>query len=121
MTDTRWPIIPDMEALVGNRLERNLADAGYRGHNAAPGYWFRIYTAGQKRRITPQIKCEMRRRAASSRATSRVSTAWAAITWPTPAAMPSYPPILLQPPPNLAEASVAQGDRAGANTQLQRA
>ena len=57
-------IIPDMEALIGNRLERILADAGYRGHNASPDYRFRIYTAGQKRRVTPQIKREMRRRAA---------------------------------------------------------
>ena len=29
-------VIPDMEALVGNRLERIVADAGYRGHNAPP-------------------------------------------------------------------------------------
>ena len=57
-------VIPDMEALVGNRLERILADAGYRGHNAPPDYKFRVYTAGQKRRVTPQIKRELRRRAA---------------------------------------------------------
>ena len=55
-------IIPDMEAVIGNKLERILADAGYRGHNASPDYKFRIYTSGQKRRVTPQIK--MRRRAA---------------------------------------------------------
>jgi IS5 family transposase len=46
------------------QAERILADAGYRGHNASPDYKFRIYTAGQKRRVTPQIKREMRRRAA---------------------------------------------------------
>ena len=57
-------IIPNMEALIGNKLERIFADAGYRGHNASPDYKFRIYTAGQKRRVTPQIKREMRRRAA---------------------------------------------------------
>jgi IS5 family transposase len=57
-------IIPNMEALIGNKLARILADAGYRGHNASPDYKFRIYTAGQKRRVTPQIKREMRRRAA---------------------------------------------------------
>ena len=34
------------------------------GHNASPEYQFKIYTAGQKRRITPQIKRDMRRRAA---------------------------------------------------------
>ena len=29
-------VIPDMEALVGNTIERILADKGYRGHNALP-------------------------------------------------------------------------------------
>jgi IS5 family transposase len=57
-------VIPDLEALVGNRLERIVADAGYRGHNAPPDYKFRIHTTGQKRRVTPQIKRELRRRAA---------------------------------------------------------
>ena len=38
--------------------------AGYRGHNAPPDYKFRVFTAGQKRRVTPQIKREFRRRAA---------------------------------------------------------
>jgi transposase, IS5 family len=38
--------------------------AGYRGHNAPPDYKFRVYTSGQKRRLTPQIKRELRRRAA---------------------------------------------------------
>src|SRR6185369_1828084 len=40
------------------------ADAGYRGHNAPIDYKFRVYTSGQKRRLTPQIKRELRRRAA---------------------------------------------------------
>jgi len=57
-------VIPEMEALIGNTIERVLADAGYRGHNAPPDYKFRVYTAGQKRRVTPQIKREMRRRSA---------------------------------------------------------
>src|SRR5207237_141003 len=39
-------------------------DAGYRGHNAPPEYKFKVFTAGQKRRLTPQIKRQMRRRAA---------------------------------------------------------
>jgi hypothetical protein len=38
--------------------------AGYRGHNAPPEHRFRIYTAGQKRRVTAQIKREFKRRAA---------------------------------------------------------
>ena len=57
-------VIPEMEALIGNTIERVLADAGYRGHNAPPDYKFRVFTAGQKRRMTPQIKREMRRRSA---------------------------------------------------------
>ena len=40
------------------------ADAGYRGHNAPPEYKFKVYTSKQKRRVTPQIKREMRRRSA---------------------------------------------------------
>jgi IS5 family transposase len=57
-------VIPEMEALVGNTIERILADKGYRGHNAPPEYKFKIYTSRQKRRVTPQIKREMKRRAA---------------------------------------------------------
>jgi IS5 family transposase len=57
-------VIPAMETLVGNTIERLIADAGYRGHNAPSDYKFRIYTSGQKRRLTPQIKRDLRRRAA---------------------------------------------------------
>jgi transposase, IS5 family len=57
-------VIPAIEQLVGNTIERLHADAGYRGHNAPPDYKFKIYTSKQKRRVTPQIKREMRRRAA---------------------------------------------------------
>jgi IS5 family transposase len=53
-----------MEDMIGNTIERLLADAGYRGQNAPTDYKFRIYTSGQKRRLTPQIKRELRRRAA---------------------------------------------------------
>jgi len=55
-------VIPEMEALVGNTIERILADKGYRGHNAPPDYKFRVFTSGQKRRMTPKIKRELRRR-----------------------------------------------------------
>src|SRR5476649_2067800 len=55
-------VIPAMEQLIGNTIERLHADAGYRGHNASPDYKFKIYTSKQKRRVTPQIKREMRRR-----------------------------------------------------------
>ena len=57
-------VIPDMEALVGNTLKRAFVDKGYRGQNAPPDYKFRVFIAGQKRRVTPKIKREMRRRSA---------------------------------------------------------
>jgi IS5 family transposase len=57
-------IIPEMERTLGAEIGRILADAGYRGHNAPPSHKFRIFTAGQKRRMTPAIKREMRRRSA---------------------------------------------------------
>jgi transposase, IS5 family len=57
-------IIPEMEKTIGNNIDRLLADAGYRGHNAPSTHTFKIYTTGQKRRMTPAIKREMRRRAA---------------------------------------------------------
>jgi IS5 family transposase len=57
-------VIPEMEALIGNTIERILADKGYRGHNAPPDYRFRVFTSGQKRRMTPKIKRELRRRSA---------------------------------------------------------
>jgi IS5 family transposase len=57
-------VIPQMQALLGTVLERCITDAGYRGHNAPPEHKFKVYTAGQKRRVTKQIKREFRRRAA---------------------------------------------------------
>jgi transposase, IS5 family len=57
-------VIPEIEALIGNTIERILADKGYRGHNAPPDYRFRVFTSGQKRRMTPKIKRELRRRSA---------------------------------------------------------
>jgi IS5 family transposase len=50
-------VIPAIETMIGNTIERLFADAGYRGHNAPPDYNFSVYTSGQKRRLTPQIKC----------------------------------------------------------------
>ncbi|MEH2544577.1 IS5 family transposase [Bradyrhizobium sp. AZCC 2262] len=57
-------VIPEMEALIGNTIERALLDKGYRGHNAPPDYKFRVFISGQKRRVTPQIKRQLRRRSA---------------------------------------------------------
>jgi transposase, IS5 family len=61
---TLGTVIPDMEALVGNTVQRAFVDKGYRGHNAPPDYKFRVFIAGQRRRVTPKIKREMRRRSA---------------------------------------------------------
>lgn len=57
-------VIPEMEALVGNTLDRILADKGYRGHNAPQDHKLRILISGQKRGVTPMIKRQLRRRAA---------------------------------------------------------
>jgi len=57
-------VIPEIERLTGNTLARILADAGYRGHNAPASHKFRVFTQGQKRRVTPAIKRELKRRAA---------------------------------------------------------
>jgi transposase, IS5 family len=58
-------VITDMERLIGNIIERILADRGYRGHNVPPDYKFMVFTSGQKRRMTPKIKRELRRRSAA--------------------------------------------------------
>ncbi len=57
-------VIPDIERTTGATLMRILADAGYRGHNAPRPYDLRVYTAGQKRRVTEVIRRLMRRRSA---------------------------------------------------------
>ncbi len=57
-------LLPQIEALTGGALNRILADAGYRGHNARLEHKFKVFTTGQKRRMTPAIKRQMKRRAA---------------------------------------------------------
>ncbi len=57
-------VIPDMERQIGNTISRIIADAGYRGHKAPDAYRFKVYTQGQKRRVTEQIKRALRRRSA---------------------------------------------------------
>jgi IS5 family transposase len=57
-------IIPEMERMIGNEIERLHADAGYKGHNAPLSHKFKIFTTGQKRGLTPVIKRQMKRRAA---------------------------------------------------------
>ena len=57
-------VIPEMESQIGASLKRTVADRGYRGHNAPPEYQFKVFISGQKRRVTEQIKRELRRRSA---------------------------------------------------------
>ncbi len=49
-------VIPDMEKMIGNELSRILADAGYRGHNAPESHKLRVFTSGQKRRLTVRVR-----------------------------------------------------------------
>ena len=53
-----------IEATTGVKLKRILADAGYKGHNAPTEYKFTVYTQGQKRGMTEEIRRSFRRRAA---------------------------------------------------------
>ena len=55
-------VIPAMEKLTGATITRIIADAGYRGSNAPRP--FQVYTTGQKRGVTPEIKRAFKRRAA---------------------------------------------------------
>lgn len=57
-------VIPDIERITGATIQRVITDAGYRGHNAPGRYRFRVYTAGQKRRVTEEIRRQMKRRSA---------------------------------------------------------
>jgi IS5 family transposase len=68
-------VIPEIEALISNSIERAITDKGYRGHNASPYYKFRVFITCQKRRMTPAIKRDetavgrrARHRASQSRA-----------------------------------------------------
>ncbi len=53
-----------MEQQLGTTINRIIADRGYRGHNAPATHQFRVYIAGQKRRVTDAIRRELRRRPA---------------------------------------------------------
>jgi IS5 family transposase len=57
-------VIPDIEKMLGARLDKIVADAGYRGHNAPKDQHFKVYTANQKRGLTATIKRYFRRRSA---------------------------------------------------------
>jgi hypothetical protein len=90
-------VIPAMEAMIGNTIERAITDAEYRGHNAPPDYKFKVYTAGRKRRITPQIKRDMKRRAAVEPVIGHLKAEHrmgrnTSLTAPATLAMPCSPP-----------------------------
>jgi transposase, IS5 family len=57
-------VVPGIEKQIGAGLARIVADRGYRGHNAPEEHRFKVYICGQKRRVTEQIKRELRRRSA---------------------------------------------------------
>jgi transposase, IS5 family len=57
-------VIAEIETSVGASLDRIVADAGYRGHNAPKDKMFKVHVAGQKRGLTKAIKRAFRRRAA---------------------------------------------------------
>lgn len=57
-------VIPAIEKQIGGAIERMVAGKGYRGHNAAPAYKFRIYISGQKRGVTDAIERDLKRRSA---------------------------------------------------------
>jgi hypothetical protein len=60
---TRLRAVPANSGVRGDGHERPWLRR-YRSHNAPPDYKFRASTSGQKRRMTPKIKRELRRRSA---------------------------------------------------------
>ena len=61
---TLGTVIPEIEKQIGVSFKRIFCDAGYKGHNAPAEHRFKVYTAGQKRRMTDTIRREMQRRPA---------------------------------------------------------
>jgi transposase, IS5 family len=59
---TLGPVLARLEERLGIALERGHVDKGYRGHNYENK--FKIWITDQKRRLSPSIKREMKRRAA---------------------------------------------------------
>jgi transposase, IS5 family len=57
-------VIPAITEQIGVSLRRVIADAGYRGHNAPLVKGMQVFTAGQKRGVSGQIRRELRRRPA---------------------------------------------------------
>jgi len=59
---TLGPVIAELERRTGVETRRIHVDKGYRGHNHP--HKFRVWISGQVRRVTAQIRREMKRRAA---------------------------------------------------------
>jgi transposase, IS5 family len=57
-------VIPHVEGIIGNEIQRIIGDKGYRGHGAPAPYDMRVYVSEQRRGVTKQIARELRRRAA---------------------------------------------------------
>lgn len=57
-------VVPEIAHQIGVSLQRIIADAGYRGHNAPRSQGLSVFTCGQKRGVTEKIKRELRRRSA---------------------------------------------------------
>lgn len=57
-------VLPEIESQIGVNLNRIVADAGYKGHNAPDKHRLKVFTSGQKRGVTDTIKKALRRRAA---------------------------------------------------------
>jgi IS5 family transposase len=104
-------VIPEIETQIGASLARVVADRGYRGHNAAPGYKFKVYISGQRRRVTETLKRELRRhpRSSPSSDTPKPSIAWAKTTSPGHTATPQTPS---SPPPATTSAACSNGWRS---------
>src|SRR5262249_44214346 len=107
--------VPQMQALIGNILDRCITDAGWRGHNAAPDHKFQglherpeapPHAAGQARIQTTSANSNDEPPSSPSSATLRNTTAWAEITLPMPAATPSTP---CSPPPATTFAASSHG------------
>jgi IS5 family transposase len=59
---TLGPVLEHLQERIGLTLERGHVDKGYKGHNYPNK--FKIWITGQAKRVTKQIKREMKRRAA---------------------------------------------------------
>jgi IS5 family transposase len=61
---TLTTVLPEIERLSGIEVRRVVADRGYRGHGCPRPWSLRVFIAGQKRRVTDAIRCQLRRRSA---------------------------------------------------------